>query len=173
MFTAIACVDKNNGIGKDGKLPWHNRDDMKWFKAYTTHKTIIMGRKTWESLPRRPLSLRASIVISNTIPNPILNCSVGYKDGATWTTFENFKLLVESYRDVEKKTHHILQENCIIGGESIYRQCFEANLVDRVILTHLNIECDCDTFFPAIPSDFTLVHTDKEKELVREYYVRV
>ena len=62
----IWAQDKNGGIGKDGKLPWHISEDLKNFKSLTLHSTIIMGRKTWESLPIKPLPDRNNIVLSKT-----------------------------------------------------------------------------------------------------------
>ena len=61
----IWAQDKNGGIGEDGKLPWHVSEDLKNFKQLTLHSTIIMGRKTWDSLPVRPLPKRENIILSS------------------------------------------------------------------------------------------------------------
>ena len=61
----IWAQDKNGGIGKDGKLPWHISEDLINFKKITSNNTIIMGRKTWESLPKKPLPNRRNIVLSS------------------------------------------------------------------------------------------------------------
>ena len=62
----IWAQDTNNAIGRGGALPWHFSEDLKNFKKLTTGHTIIMGRKTWDSLPIKPLSDRRNIVISHT-----------------------------------------------------------------------------------------------------------
>ena len=62
----IWAQDTNNAIGKNGALPWHFSEDLKNFKKLTTGHTIIMGRKTWDSLPIKPLPNRRNIVISST-----------------------------------------------------------------------------------------------------------
>ena len=64
MISLVVAVSRNGVIGRDGGLPWHLSSDLKLFKAITLGKPIIMGRKTWESLPRRPLPGRINIVIT-------------------------------------------------------------------------------------------------------------
>ena len=61
----IWAQDQNGGIGKDGKLPWHISEDLQNFKKITSGSPIIMGRKTWESLPFKPLPNRRNIVLSS------------------------------------------------------------------------------------------------------------
>ena len=67
----IWSQDSNGGIGKDGKLPWHISEDLQNFKKITSNSTIIMGRKTWDSLPFKPLSNRRNIVLSRTKQNQV------------------------------------------------------------------------------------------------------
>ncbi|MGB7204468.1 MAG: dihydrofolate reductase, partial [Anderseniella sp.] len=62
--SAVVAASDNNVIGKDGGLPWHVSSDLKLFKEITLGKPVIMGRRTWESLPRRPLPGRRNIVIT-------------------------------------------------------------------------------------------------------------
>ena len=67
MIQAILACDQDWGIGKNGALPWpHNPADLKWFKENTLNCTIVMGRKTWESLPIKPLPKRKNIVVSSS-----------------------------------------------------------------------------------------------------------
>jgi dihydrofolate reductase len=63
-LTLVFAHDENNVLGKDGKMPWHSPHDFKWFKILTRMSVIIMGRKTWESLPVKPLPDRTSYVIT-------------------------------------------------------------------------------------------------------------
>ena len=64
VVALIVAVAENGVIGRDGKLPWRIPEDMKWFKARTEGRPMIMGRKTWESFPKRPLPGRTNIVIT-------------------------------------------------------------------------------------------------------------
>src|SRR6056297_2869461 len=66
MIRAILACDEDWGIGKNGDLPWpHNPADLKWFKQCTDGGVVVMGRKTWESLPRKPLPNRMNYVITS------------------------------------------------------------------------------------------------------------
>ena len=67
MISAIVAVDNNWGIGYNGNLLEHIPDDLKYFKQLTSNKMVVMGRKTWDSLPIKPLPDRLNIVITNTI----------------------------------------------------------------------------------------------------------
>ena len=64
IVALIVAVAENGVIGRDGKLPWRIPEDMKWFKARTAGRPLIMGRKTWESFPKRPLPGRTNIVVT-------------------------------------------------------------------------------------------------------------
>lgn len=67
-FSLIAAVSKkNSGIGFQNKLPWHFKEDLEHFKRITTGKTVIMGRKTWQSLPKQPLPGRTNYIVSKTL----------------------------------------------------------------------------------------------------------
>lgn len=67
MINIIVAVNKKNYIGKDNSLMWHNPEDLQLFKSLTKGQILIMGRKTWDSLPKKPLPERYSIVVSRTI----------------------------------------------------------------------------------------------------------
>ena len=64
MITLVLAMAENGVIGKDGAIPWRIADDMKRFKALTLGKPVVMGRKTWDSLPRKPLPDRTNIVVT-------------------------------------------------------------------------------------------------------------
>ena len=83
----IWAQDGNGGIGKNGKLPWHVSEDLKNFKKITLNSTVIMGRKTWESLPVKPLPNRENIVLSKTLVAEVLT----------------FKLYEECIKNLQKK----------------------------------------------------------------------
>lgn len=124
----IWAQDFNGGIGKDGQLPWHISEDLKNFKKITLGSTIIMGRKTWDSLPFKPLPKRRNIVLSNS---DISN--------------------IEVYHNVENCIETLKKESIskifIIGGASIYKAFF--NYATHLHITLINISSnDLDTFFP-------------------------
>ena len=130
MISLIAAVAKNHAIGKDGQLLWHLPEDMRYFRETTRGKPVIMGRKTWESLPDsfRPLPGRKNIVISR---NPLYDAA-----GAT---------LVGSLEDAIRQTEEN-EEVFVIGGADIYRQALP--LAHRLYLTEVAQEFEADAFFP-------------------------
>lgn len=130
MISLIAAVAKNRAIGKDGQLLWHLPEDMRHFRETTRGKPVIMGRKTWESLPDafRPLPGRHNIVISR---NPAFEAP-----GAT---------LVGSLTEAIQAAETI-KEVFVIGGAEIYSQALP--LADRLYLTEVAGDFDGDAFFP-------------------------
>ncbi|HRN16210.1 MAG TPA: dihydrofolate reductase [Xylanibacter oryzae] len=124
----IAAVAKNRAIGYQNKLIYWLPNDLKRFKALTTGHTIIMGRKTFESLPKGALPNRRNIVISRTITEiPGCDC---------------YKSLEEAIDNCSKD-----EDVYIIGGASIYNQAIK--MADRLCLTEVNDSPNnADTFFP-------------------------
>ncbi|MCU6316450.1 dihydrofolate reductase, partial [Proteus mirabilis] len=110
----IAAAGLNNEIGKDNKLPWHIPDDLKNFKALTSGKVIVMGRKTWESLGCKPLPVRYHFVLTRK-PNGVTHSKevIGCK-GNIGAVIEYIKFLI--------KKKNFPEEIFIIGGAEIYRQ---------------------------------------------------
>ena len=133
MISAIVAVDENFGIGFNGDLLEHIPEDLKRFKQLTTNKTIIMGRKTWESLPNKPLPDRLNIVITSK------ERSLG--EMTVFTSFE----------EVYSRATHIMPEDewFIIGGGSIYKEFLP--ICDKVYLTKIMVSHEnVDTYFPNI-----------------------
>src|SRR5512133_1457976 len=104
MISIIVAVSDDWGIGKDNELLWHISEDLKRFKSLTIGKTVIMGKKTWESLPRKPLQGRKNIVLTD-IPNETIEGAV--------TAYSIDDALSKCEKD---------EELFVIGGGSIYRQ---------------------------------------------------
>ena len=102
----IWAQDQGGGIGKNGKLPWHVSEDLKNFKKVTLNSTVIMGRKTWESLPIKPLPDRENIVLSKTLVIEVL-------------TFKSYE---ECMKALQKKN---VSKVFIIGGRSMYKLFFD------------------------------------------------
>ena len=126
----IAAIDQNNGIGKNNKLLCYLPADLKRFKALTTGNNIIMGRKTFESLPNGPLPNRVNIVISQNNDYNALGCYIAH----------DLNQAIE-FCDKDK-------ECFIIGGEQIYKMFIE--VADTLYITRINHKFDADTFFPEI-----------------------
>ncbi len=131
MISIIAAVDQNMGIGFKNKLLYWLPNDLKHFKALTTGHTIIMGRRTFESLPKGALPNRRNIVLSS-------NTTIKYP-GA-----EVFSSLEEVLENCQANEHLY-----VIGGESVYRQAI--NLVDTLYLTEIDGKAqNVDAYFPPI-----------------------
>lgn len=131
MVSIVVAYDPQRAIGKNGKIPWSIREDMIEFKNLTMGNTVIMGRKTWESLPPRsqPLSCRRNIVISRT---------KSFKNAHTVSSLEDALKLATS-------------NVYIIGGGQIYREALDRGLVDRVIASEIFDNYGGDVFFPELP----------------------
>lgn len=135
MIEMIAAVSLNGSIGKDGKLPWHIPDELDLFKTVTMGKTVIMGRKTWDSLQRKPLPGRLNVVISRThVPS-----HVGEDEGVVFV--DSLPAALEFCRDEH--------DAVIIGGEQVYRRFLPFVDVLHLSRIKLNIK-DPDAFFPEV-----------------------
>lgn len=137
MIKIIAAMSKNRCIGNKGKLPWYLPPDLNFFKKMTEGQIVIMGRRTWDSLPIRPLLNRTNIIISRDLIIPEAHAQI-YRD--TWYAFTALK-----NRALETK-----QDIYVIGGSTIYRQALAHGIVDEILLTEINQEFDGDTFFPEL-----------------------
>lgn len=131
MLSIIVAVAKNNVIGKDNKLIWHLPEDLKRFKRLTTGHTIIMGRKTFESLGR-VLPNRKHIVLCNDAEMNIDDENVEVIDSID---------KIEKYENSE-------EENFVIGGASIYKLLLPK--ASKLYITKINQEFDGDVYFPEI-----------------------
>ena len=132
MISAIVAVDKNWGIGFEGQLLEHIPEDLKHFKELTTGNIVVMGRKTWDSLPVKPLPDRLNLVISNQPREVLGNLSIRIP-------MNEAKIRVALSKSDE--------EWFIIGGGQIYKEFL--SVCDRVYVTfigksHKNV----DTYFP-------------------------
>lgn len=135
MISIIAAVARNGVIGKDNRLLWHLPEDMRHFRETTRGKPVIMGRKTWESLPDafRPLPGRHNIVVSR---------NSGYQPaGATPAA---------SLEDAIQKAGEV-DEAFVIGGAELYRQAMP--IADRLYLTEIDRDFAGDAYFPKVPAE--------------------
>ena len=124
----IAAIGKNNELGKDNQLIWRIKEDMKFFKNTTMGHPVVMGRKTFESLPKI-LPGRSNIVITH---GDIINSEI--------EVYKSIKEFLLSYKDY-------LDDVFVIGGASIYKQFLD--LSNSLYLTEIDAECkDADVYFP-------------------------
>jgi len=142
MISIIVAVSDDWGIGKDNELLWNISEDLKRFKRLTLGNTVIMGKKTWESLPRKPLPGRKNIVLTDNRSEII--------DGAV-TVYSIPDALSRCEKD---------EEVFIIGGGSIYRQFMP--IADKLYITHVHRNSPADTYFPEIDPDIWRI-TEKEE----------
>jgi dihydrofolate reductase / thymidylate synthase len=170
-FKVIVACDSKNGIGKDNDIPWKLTKELQYFKKITTYKTnplfenvVIMGRKTWDSIPKKfkPLKDRINIVITRTpekfksdeLNNNLFFCS----------NLDNAKSLVMNIKHSDKNNIFI------IGGESIYREALENHTCSKIYYTEVYEKYECDTFFPILGQEFKLQSVSNFIEESGTYY---
>lgn len=136
MLTIIAAVGKNNELGIDNKMLWHLPNDLKRFRKITTGHPLIMGRKTFESLPKL-LPDREHIIVTRNKLYKVKNKKV---EGSPVSIFYSIEEIMDS---LEKD-----KEYFVIGGGEIYRQLL--SYTDKIYLTIVDEEFEADTFFPEI-----------------------
>jgi dihydrofolate reductase len=132
MFSLIAAVAKNGVVGNQGTLPWHIPDDMAHFKTVTAGKPVVMGRKTWESLPERfrPLPGRRNVVMTR---------DAGYVAAGAE--------VVAGVEAVQALLHGA-DEVMIIGGGEIYKAFLP--YASKLYLTHVDVDYEGDAHFPPV-----------------------
>ncbi|MDY7107407.1 MAG: dihydrofolate reductase [Planctomycetota bacterium] len=150
IVTIIAAMSENRIIGRAGALPWRLPADLKRFKSLTTGHTVIMGRRTYESIGR-PLPDRRSIVVTR---------DAGYRAEGV--------VVVLSLEDALQQVADD-EEVFIIGGGEIYRHALP--VADRLELTILHAEVEGDTRFPALDfKDWTLIGEERHEADDRHAY---
>lgn len=132
MISIVAAVGKNNELGRGNDLIWHIKEDLKNFKDLTMGKYIVMGKNTYESLPRH-LEGRKYIVLSSSLDN--------IDDGML---FKDFNKLLEFVKNLD-------EEVMIIGGASIYKLFLP--YANKLYLTEIDSEEQADVYFPEFNKD--------------------
>jgi dihydrofolate reductase len=136
---AIVCMNKCGGIGKNGKIPWHSKEDMKYFKKLTIgngNNAVVMGHRTFVSLKGIPLPNRRNYVLTR---DPLGAKQISNSDVVYESNIDNIKLLDK-----------IFDEVYVIGGEVIYK--LFRDQYTEVYITQIDDYSSCDTYFPF--SDF-------------------
>lgn len=132
-ISIIVAIASNYAIGKDNDLLWHISKDLIRFKDITKGHYIVMGKRTYYSLPKRPLPNRTSLIITDVANEVIDNCLMAY-----------------SIDDAVNKMDTV-NENFVIGGGSIYNQFMP--IADKLYITRVHKDFEGDTFFPEISLD--------------------
>ncbi|GJQ82712.1 hypothetical protein Trydic_g19723 [Trypoxylus dichotomus] len=152
----IAAVCENMGMGKNNNLPWRLKTEMAYFTEMTSKtltgkkNVVIMGRKTWDSIPPKfkPLPNRINFVLSRSD----LDLS-SYKDTYAFKSFDEMfdKLISEKFKEEYEKIW-------VVGGSHIYKVCLDNKYFHRLYLTEIKKNYDCDIFFPSLDDKLVEVH---------------
>ena len=158
IITLVLAVDQNNGLWKNNTLAWKLSSDMKYFKEITTatlssskKNAVIMGRKTWESIPPkyRPLPGRLNCILSRKSP---------VEEGNF--VYSSLEIALE-----ELQKNDSIETIHIIGWAQIYNQAITKSLPQTIYLTQVHGDFSCDVFFSWIPENYDLVSmSDRQEE---------
>jgi dihydrofolate reductase len=140
MITLIAAIGRNNVLGGDNRLLWQQKTDLLYFKRQTLHKPLIMGRKTFESLPRA-LPARLNIVLSHQ--------ALCFKNAIVTTQLETALEIAQAKNSAIAQAKN--EEVMIIGGAQIYNAFLP--LAQRLLLTEIDTSPQGDAYFPEIDQD--------------------
>lgn len=164
-FHMILAVDEKNGLGKDNTLSWRIPEDMKYFKKITSDtkdlaklNAVIMGRKTWESIPSkyRPLPERINCVLSRSITDQSIDSDIN--DMVLY-----FNSLDNCLEELNKKDN--IEDVYIIWWAFLYNQIISDDRLDKIYITRVMWDFDCDVFFNSIPEEFSLEsYTDEQED---------
>jgi dihydrofolate reductase len=139
-FSLLVAKTLRGGIGKNNTLPWHIKADLQGFSKRTTNNVIIMGRNTYESLPKKPLPNRIHIVISSRlkIDNP------------------NVIVVPDFHQGLEASKHYFFNQDkkiFVVGGRCVYNDALDDPNCKRIYVTQILNDIECDTYISSIPDD--------------------
>ena len=159
-FKLIVAACQGNGIGKDNNLPWRLKSELAYFARMTKtagdvskQNAVLMGRKTWQSIPARlkPLRNRVNIVLTSLPRSDISDSEEVY----VCKSFPEAVELVDSLTD--------MIESCwVIGGSSVYEEAMKNPRLEKLYITRILKDFDCDTFFPNVNRDKWEVIEDED-----------
>jgi len=147
----IVAYCKNRGIGISNTLPWKIPIDLKYFKVTTSNDCVVMGKNTWLSLPKKPLAKRENIVLSS---------SLKMENAIVFNNKENLLKYITKKKDTV----------WIIGGETIYKSFIASEKLDKIYVTFINEDFECDRFFPEIPTNFKCIETGSYNNVGNIFY---
>ncbi|OQM34205.1 dihydrofolate reductase [bacterium endosymbiont of Pedicinus badii] len=153
-FSIIVAVSKNGIIGNNNRIPWgYCKEDMIWFKKNTINKTVLMGRKTFQSMKSKILSNRRNIILSRTI-----------------TKIKN--AITISHPDKIKEFVQFSKEVVIIGGSEVYKIFLEK--VKKIYLTSMDFSCFGDKTFPKLnKNNWTTIFRKNSKFLNKKVFFEI
>ena len=137
----LVAHDDNRVIGHKHKMPWHIPEDLKLFKKRTLGYKVLMGRKTWDSLPVQPLPGRLNYVLTRT---KYEGEPTDHEDGPIFVSD-----IVKVCTDAKKNNDNLF----IIGGAQIYELALKLGVVDKVIVSRIRGSYPGDVYFPSLPED--------------------
>lgn len=149
----IVSIDNNGCIGGNNTLLWKQSEDLKRFKSLTEGKVVIMGQKTYESLPFKPLKNRTNVVITNDYDVDFNGCVMAY-----------------SIDEAIEKSFYWADENdvFIIGGGMIYKQFLP--ITNKLYITRIDVDLEGDTYFPEIGEEWKKTFSEyHEKDDKNQY----
>jgi len=138
IISLVVAVSQNNVIGRGGQLPWRLPADLAHFKNVTTNHHILMGRKTWDSIPKKPLPNRVNVVLSSQIS--LFGLVGGVEKNVK--VVKSFDQAIESARDSGET------ELMVIGGERVFNEALP--LSKKMYFTRVHAEISGDVFFPEL-----------------------
>jgi dihydrofolate reductase len=147
----IVAFDEKRVIGNKGQIPWYFKEDMKHFKETTMGCDVIYGRKTWESIGK-PLPGRINLILSKTLK---------YSD--------YFTTVICPDLDTALKKANPMSKTFVIGGEQVYKEALDKDIVDEIIATKVKGEHEGDTFFPELGSEWkeTFIQENENFSIVK------
>jgi dihydrofolate reductase / thymidylate synthase len=174
MNLIVAYCKQNNGIGFDNKIPWLLKNDLKNFQQITsktfkdhTKNMVVMGRKTWDSIPdkHKPLKNRINVVLTRNKDIKLKYEIESYKDTHVKYDFNEILEVVKLNKNFN------ISNIFIIGGETLYKMALESKEVSKIYVTEVYKDFDCDTFFPKIDeNEFKLTYISNFYSESNTYY---
>ena len=158
IISHLVAVSNNGVIGVDNDLPWNLKADLAHFREYTLNKTIVMGRKTFESIGR-PLPKRTNYVVSRTIES-IPGAHV-------------FKSLNDAFKSAESNSNEAENELVIIGGGYLFRDTIDT--FNKLLITRVDCDIEGDVFYPELDlSKWSLLNTESfNKDHENDYNFKI
>jgi dihydrofolate reductase len=159
MLTLIVARARNGAIGLGNDLPWHLPEDLAFFKRTTMGATLVMGRRTWESIGR-PLPGRKMVVVSRS---PIAGID---DDGSSPAVSGNAAVTrAPSLEEALRRHRAAGRELFVIGGADVFRQVL--SVADRILMTEIDVEAHGDTFMEA-PADDDWIAVSREQRIAAD-----
>jgi len=161
-LTLVVAVARNGVIGRDGDLPWRLSSDMKRFRAATMGKPVLMGRKTWDSLPRKPLPGRQNLILTR---------DANFVADGAWV-YSDLAAMLAAGRAIAEEAG--AGEVCVIGGAQIYNAVLPQ--ADRIVLTEVNLEPQGDAHLRLDLSQWREVsreHVERGEKDDADFVVRI